>query len=101
MIRSTEWLLVAGGLCLAGSLLASPLQEIRIDRHQAVPMRDGVRLYADVYRPAAEGRWPTLVVRTPYGVQRDGVHAAMIQIAQNGYAVLLYAVRGLSDSEGK
>ncbi len=101
MIRSTAWLLVAGGMCLTGSLFADSLREIRIDRHQAVPMRDGVRLYADVYRPAAEGRWPTLVVRTPYGVQRDGVHAAMIRFAQNGYAVLIQDVRGRYESEGK
>src|SRR5260370_39450231 len=96
MIRFIAWLFVGGGLCLADSL-----QEIRIDRHQAAPMRDGVRLYADIYRPAAEGRWPTLVMRTPYGVQRDGVHAAMIRFAQDGYAVLIQDVRGRYESEGK
>ena len=29
-------------------------------------MRDGVILYADVYRPVDEGRYPVLVSRTPY-----------------------------------
>src|SRR5260370_19329708 len=101
MIRSTAWLLVAGGTCPAGSVLVDPLRVIRIDRQQAVPMRDGARLYADVYRPAAEGRWPTLVVRTPYGVQRDGVHAGMIRFAQHGYAVVIQDVRGRYESEGK
>ena len=27
--------------------------------------RDGVKLYADVYRPDASGKFPVLVVRTP------------------------------------
>jgi len=95
MIRPFVILLAAGTLCLGDSI-----QQIRIDRHQPVAMRDGVRLYADVYRPSAPGRWPTLVVRTPYGVQRDGVHAGMIRFAQNGYAVVVQDVRGRYESEG-
>ena len=31
-----------------------------------VPMRDGVKLATDVYRPAQEGQWPVLVTRLPY-----------------------------------
>jgi len=77
-----------------------PLDEIRIERYQAAQMRDGVVLYADVYRPRAEGRYPTLVVRTPYGVQRDGVHESMIKFAQRGYAVVVQDVRGRYESQG-
>jgi len=45
-------------------------------------MRDGVKLYGDLYRPKRDGKFPVLVVRTPYGVQRDGVHQNMIEFAQ-------------------
>jgi hypothetical protein len=83
-----------------GSSSAS-LAEIRILRHCEVPMRDGVRLYADVYLPRAEGRYPVLVVRTPYGVQRDGVHETMIKFAQRGYAVVMNDTRGRYESEGR
>ena len=31
-----------------------------------IPMRDGVTLSADITGPRAEGRYPALVVRTPY-----------------------------------
>jgi len=87
---------------VAGVCWAQPvLEQIRIDRYQAVPMRDGVRLYGDLYRPKREGKFPVLVVRTPYGVQRDGVHQNMIQFAQRGYAVLVQDVRGRYESEGK
>src|ERR1035437_10678087 len=77
------------------------LNDIRIERHQAVKMSDGVVLYADVYLPAAEGKYPTLVTRTPYGVQRDGGHEAMVKFAQHGYSVVLQDVRGRYESEGK
>ncbi|HEX9004629.1 MAG TPA: CocE/NonD family hydrolase [Blastocatellia bacterium] len=77
------------------------MSEIRIERYRPVPMRDGVKLYADVYHPRAEGRYPVLVVRTPYGVQRDAVHETMIKFAQRGYAVVVNDVRGRYESEGK
>ena len=77
------------------------LEPIRVDQHTPVPMRDGVKLYADVYRPRREGRYPVLVVRTPYGVQRDGVHQNLIRFAQHGYAVVNQDVRGRYESEGE
>lgn len=74
--------------------------QIRIERHKTVVMRDGVKLYADVYLPVAPGRYPTIVVRTCYGVQRDGGHQTMVKFAQNGYAVVFQDVRGRYESEG-
>ena len=32
-----------------------------------VPMRDGVRMAAHVFRPDADGRFPGILLRTPYG----------------------------------
>jgi len=32
-----------------------------------VPMRDGIALRADIWRPSSDGRFPVLVYRTPYG----------------------------------
>jgi putative CocE/NonD family hydrolase len=89
-------------LCFAFQSNASyPLNEIRIERHKAVPMRDGVILYADVYMPAAPGKYPTIVTRTPYGSQRDAVHQNMMKFAQRGYAVVVQDVRGRYESDGK
>src|ERR1043165_7813026 len=33
---------------------------------EQVRMRDGARLNADVYLPAADGKFPVVLVRTPY-----------------------------------
>jgi hypothetical protein len=77
------------------------LNDIRIERHKPVKMSDGVILYADVYLPSEPGRYPTLVSRTPYGVQRDGSHEMFVKFAQHGYAVVFQDVRGRYESEGK
>lgn len=76
-------------------------EKIRIDSHVAVKMRDGVILYADIYRPDRAGKFPVIVTRTPYGVQRDGAHAALIHFAEKGYAVINQDVRGRFESDGK
>ncbi|HMV87305.1 MAG TPA: CocE/NonD family hydrolase [Blastocatellia bacterium] len=98
-------LLIVGAIWLMAGLLmpknSSALEAIKLLRHREVPMRDGVKLYADVYLPRAEGRYPVLVVRTPYGVQRDGVHETMMKFAQRGYAVVMNDTRGRYESEGK
>ena len=45
---------------------------IRVDRDVPVTMRDGTVLMTDVYRPAAEGRYPVLLQRTPYNKETGG-----------------------------
>ena len=64
-------------------------------------MRDGVKLYADVYRPRREGRFPVLVIRTPYGTMREGAQTAPIHFAQSGYVAVIQDVRGRYESEGQ
>ncbi|MHB0949452.1 MAG: CocE/NonD family hydrolase, partial [Gemmatimonadaceae bacterium] len=66
-----------------------------IDRKVMMPMRDGVRLATDIYRPkhAAPGSVPTIFVRTPYnfnywdvrnGVERD--MSTVLTAVKRGYA---------------
>ena len=49
-------------------------EEVIIAKNVMVPMRDGVRLATDIYRPGkngevVQGKLPTLLSRTPYGKQ--------------------------------
>lgn len=83
--------------------LSDPVErhEIRILRYQPVEMRDGTILYADVYLPAEPGPYPTIVSRTPYGVQRPGSHQRFIRFAQKGYAAVFQDTRGRYESEGE
>jgi len=66
-------------------------------------MRDGVRLLADVYRPAGHGRWPVILERTPYDRTVGASFANQlnaIRLAGAGYAVVIQDVRGRFGSEG-
>jgi putative CocE/NonD family hydrolase len=94
--------IVLFSVLLSPAILAAQTERILIDHHRAIRLRDGVTLYADIYRPAREGRVPTIVVRTPYGVQREGVgvHDRLIALARSGYAVVNTDVRGRYESEG-
>src|SRR5207248_4046608 len=40
-----------------------PTNDVAIDHHVSIPMRDGVVLYADVYRPIKNYKYPVLVSR--------------------------------------
>jgi putative CocE/NonD family hydrolase len=79
-----------------------------LEKDVAVPMRDGVVLRADVYQPAASGRFPVLVFRTPYNKapsNKDEVDLANDSTFRNavkrGYAMVVQDVRGRYASEGE
>ncbi|MGH9795446.1 MAG: CocE/NonD family hydrolase [Candidatus Acidiferrales bacterium] len=68
----------------------------------AIPMRDGVVLRAEVWRPAGEGKFPTLVYRTPYGAKRAAEGYSIFDKAvERGYAVVIQDVRGRYASDGE
>lgn len=69
------------------------------ERDVPVTMRDGVTLYADVYRPQEPGRYPVLVQRTPYS--KDGTAVFALRAVGEGYAVVVQDVRGRWTSEGE
>jgi putative CocE/NonD family hydrolase len=78
----------------------SDVDELIVENDVMVPMRDGVQLRGDVFRPATDGPHPVLVQRYPYS-PRDG-YMAMFgeQIAKQGYGVVVQSCRGRFGSEG-
>lgn len=79
-----------------------PTNDVFVDHHVAIPMRDGVILYADIYRPKAPGKYPVLVQRTPYSVQRAPVaYEEPVFFAERGYVMVFEDVRGRFESDGK
>ena len=67
-------------------------------------MRDGVTLRANVYRPTGSGPWPTLLTRTPYDKDDQGMHAWCgldpVLAASAGFLVVVQDVRGRFASGG-
>lgn len=83
---------------------AQPRFEVLATKSVMVPMRDGVRLSTDIYRPALNGmpapqRFPVLVERTPYDRSYGETIAAVV--VPRGYVFVEQSVRGRYGSEGR
>ncbi|PJF29323.1 MAG: X-Pro dipeptidyl-peptidase [Phototrophicales bacterium] len=78
-----------------------------ITRNIAIPTPDGVSLMADHYAPRADGDFPTVFIRTPYGRNHlnsnFGWYLEFIgkRFAERGYHVLIQDVRGRFESGGE
>jgi uncharacterized protein len=79
---------------------SKPAYHVKVYLNLQIPMRDGVELAADVYRPEAEGRFPVLLMRTYWSKHDPGKIASAIEFASRGYSVVLQDVRGRFDSGG-
>lgn len=67
----------------------------------AMKTRDGVTLYSDIYRPRADGKFPVILMRTPYDKGVSWAVTPSYQIAAHGYVVVVQDVRGRYTSEGE
>lgn len=74
---------------------------IIIDKNVPAPMRDGIILHANVYRPEEGGPYPVLLTRTPYGKDMAATFVLdPVRIAEAGYIVVIQDVRGRFASQG-
>ena len=78
-----------------------------IDQKVMMPMRDGVRLATDIYRPKGDKPVPIIFSRTPYnfnswgnGEMRTGTYQAAYEAVRRGYAYVVQNERGRFFSEG-
>ena len=82
--------------------LMGPYTAIRNEFNLPVTMRDGVTLYADVYRPDVAEPFPALLQRTPYDKSQGRTGSLdVIRAASHGYAVVVQDTRGRYTSEGE
>jgi putative CocE/NonD family hydrolase len=92
-------------LVLAASTLAAAeppaTAPVRAEFGVMIPMRDGVKLAADVWLPDAPGRYPVLLARTPYTKANLGLNVWARYFAGHGYAFVIEDTRGRGDSEGE
>jgi putative CocE/NonD family hydrolase len=64
------------------------------------PMSDGVVLASDVTLPSLHGRFPAVMVRTPYSKVNERILGWAQFFADYGYAFVAQDVRGRGDSDG-
>ncbi|HXN64214.1 MAG TPA: CocE/NonD family hydrolase [Candidatus Acidoferrales bacterium] len=72
--------------------------EVDITWAQKIPLRDGVKLNATLYRPHDAAPSPAIFTLTPY--IGDTYHPRAMYFAQHGYVFLLVDVRGRGNSGG-
>ena len=78
--------------------------ELWIDFDRQVPMRDGIRLSADIYRPAVSKRgerFSAILLRTPYNKNIEAAVELGRWYARHGYILVYMDVRGRGDSDGE
>jgi putative CocE/NonD family hydrolase len=79
-----------------------------IDQKVMMPMRDGVRLATDIYRPKTDQPVPVILSRTPYnsnpwgdGKMNPGIFRRAHEVVRRGYAYVVQSERGRYFSEGE
>jgi len=79
-----------------------------VDQKVMVPMRDGIRLATDIYRPKTDQPVPIIFSRTPYnfnawndGEQRTRTAERAYEALSRGYAYVVQNERGRYYSEGE
>ena len=84
-----------------GEYQPGPVYGVKAAGTFLVPTRDGEQLATDVYLPTGtkETRFPTVLVRTPYGKGKD--KDQYYRFLQRGYAVVVQDTRGREDSTGE
>jgi putative CocE/NonD family hydrolase len=78
---------------------SKPAYEVKERLAVKVPMRDGVELTVDLFLPSGDGRFPVILLQTPYGRVHYGERARWF--AKRGYAVANSDHRGRYDSGGE
>jgi putative CocE/NonD family hydrolase len=79
-----------------------------VDQKIMMPMRDGIRLATDIYRPKTDTKVPIIFSRTPYnfnswgdGKQRIRTAQKALEAVKRGYAYVVQNERGRYFSEGE
>ena len=94
---------------LAQDDILKKLNEIAIvEQKVMMPMRDGIRLATDIYRPKTEAKVPIIFSRTPYnfnswgdGKERTRTAQRAYDAVQHGYAYVVQNERGRYYYEGE
>lgn len=86
-----------------GSRPLPGLPGVTLERDVPCRMRDGVTLFADVYRPEGEGTYPVILMRLPYDKTgaENIAYSDPSWYARHGYVVVIQDVRGRCLSEGE
>ena len=90
----------ASNLDIDESKLSQPTYEVKVEMDVKVPMSDRIELSTNIYRPDALGKFPVILIRTPYSNGNENNKEGHF-FAKRGYAVVIQDTRGRFESEGE
>jgi predicted acyl esterase len=65
--------------------VSQPTFPVKTEQNIAVPMRDSIKLATNIYRPDRPGKYPVILIRTPY--KREVSELQGFYYSRRGYAV--------------
>ena len=83
---------------VADSLLSQPKFDVKVEKNVMLSMRDGVKLSTDIYKPSVPGKYPAILLRTPYAKDMSELKARFY--ARRGYVFAVQDCRGRFGSKG-
>ena len=86
-------------LSVQAAELSQPTYEVKVELDVKVPMSDGVLLSTNIYRPDDPGKFPVILIRTPYGNGNEKNSTGRFY-AERGYAAVIQDTRGRFESGG-
>ena len=107
LIAGSAWVLRYRLLAMYLGISQPVYSDMVVDLDVMVPMRDGVNLATDIYRPDAPGKFPAIIIRLPYNkepvreikVDRFSFSPGIL-FTQRGLVLIVQDVRGRYASEG-
>jgi uncharacterized protein len=110
-IRTALFFAFGFGFALATDWVTPPLQaqvappqpasNIVVQHDVPMKTRDGLTLYADIYRPNSASKLPVILMRTPYDKSVGWAVGPVYKMVPRGYVVIIQDVRGRYTSEGE
>lgn len=93
VVLSAVLIFLAGGI-------AAQIYEVEVREDVRLAMRDGEKLSTNIFLPQAEGAFPVILMRTPYG-KGDAKDGEGLFYGREGYVFVSQDTRGNGQSEGK
>jgi len=79
-------------------LISKPEFKVQTQENVMIPMRDGIKLATNIYRPEGDMKCPVILIRTPY--KKEPMEIKGKYYGRRGYAVAIQDCRGRFGSGG-
>jgi putative CocE/NonD family hydrolase len=87
-------------IILASCQISDSKYDVVTEKNVMIPMSDGINLAANISIPKSNGKFPVILIRTPYGKDADEDEPGDFW-AEKGYVFVIQDCRGTNKSDGE